>query len=183
MCVADFSCHDIRAASNVLGGKQPGQASLASNQSGATLVEFSLIGFLLLTAIFATVEIGFVYWATEQLENGNSDAARLVRTGTVQNLSFSQAQLKGEVCQRARILPNCMSNLRLDVRSAQNYAAIVPPEPISGIGGLKDDGEFSFAPGGPQDAALVTVFFNWPLGFFGGPYLLRASVPLRNEPY
>lgn len=155
----------------------------AGERSGAALIEFSLIAFLLLFVIFSTIEIGLVYWATEQIENGNKSAARMVRTGQVQAQSLSQSQLKSEICARAHILPNCLTNLRLDVRSAGSYAAIVPPDAMGSDGAMKDDGEFSFAPGGPQDVALVTAFYSWPIGFFGGPYLLRASVPLRNEPF
>ena len=154
----------------------------AMRQGGAVLIEFSIIAFLLLFVIFSTIEIGLVYWATEQIENGSNNAARLVRTGQVQTQALNQAQLKTEICARARILPNCQTNLRLDVRSAQSYAAIVPPDALGSNGELKDDNEFSFSPGAPQDVALVTTFYNWHLSFFGGHYLLRASVPLRNEP-
>ena len=150
---------------------------------GATLVEFSLIAFVLLFTIFSTVEIALVYWATQQLENANNDAARQVRTGIVQNQSIDRDGLKTYICQRASILPNCIADLRLDVRSAETYASIQPPDPFNGSGEMKEDGEFAYAPGGPENAALVTAFYSWPVAFFGGPYLLRASVPLRNEPF
>ncbi len=150
---------------------------------GATLVEFSLVAFVLLFVIFATIEVALVYWATEQLEHANSDAARIVRTGTVQNQSIDREGLKTFICQRASILPNCVAALRLDVRSAESYGSILPPDPLDGNGDIKADGEFSYAPGGPENAALVTAFYQWPVAFFGGPYLLRASVPLRNEPF
>lgn len=153
------------------------------NSSGAALVEFSLIAFVLLFTIFATVETALVYWATEQLEHANNDAARQVRTGVVQNQSIDRDALKTFICQRASMLPNCVADLRLDVRSADTYASIQPPDPLNGSGEIKEDGEFAYAPGGPESAALVTAFFSWPVAFFGGPYLLRASVPLRNEPF
>ena len=154
-----------------------------SDREGATLVEFSLIAFLLFFVIFATIEIGFVYWATEQLENGNTDAARLVRTGQAQSQSLSQAQLKEQICLRARILPDCVARLRLDLQSAETFAQINPPDPLDNNGDLKTDGQFSFAPGGPNSISLLTSFYSWPVGFFGGPYLLRASAPMRNEPF
>ncbi|MEM9355952.1 MAG: TadE/TadG family type IV pilus assembly protein [Pseudomonadota bacterium] len=160
-----------------------GFSHFARERCGAALIEFSLIAFLLLFVIFSTIEIGLVYWATEQIENGSNSAARLVRTGQVQTQSLNQAQLKTEICARAHILPNCLANLRLDVRSAASYAAIVPPDALDSDGELKEDNEFSFSPGAPQDVALVTTFYSWPVSFFGGPYILRASVPLRNEPF
>ena len=156
---------------------------LARDKSGATLIEFSLIAFLLIFVISATIEVAFVYWATEQLENGSGDAARLVRTGQAQSQSLSQAQLKGAICQRARILPDCTARLRLDVQSAETFAQINPPDPFDSNGDLKTDNDFSYSPGGPNSISLLTAFYSWPIGFFGGPYLLRASTPMRNEPF
>ncbi len=181
----DVHAEGSRTALRRLRGRQlPGSAGqLGRDKSGATLIEFSLIAFLLIFVISATIEIAFVYWATEQLENGSGDAARLVRTGQAQSQSLSQAQLKGAICQRARILPDCTTRLRLDVQSAETFAQITPPDPFDGNGDLKSDNDFSYSPGGPNSISLLTAFYSWPIGFFGGPYLLRASTPMRNEPF
>ena len=72
--------------------------------------------------------------------------------------------------------------MRLDVRSATNFSDIDPPEAKDGTGGLKADSDFTYAPGTADQAVLVTAFFDWP-ALFQGARVLRATVPLRNEPF
>ena len=68
-------------------------------RSGATLVEFSLLAFPFLLLLMATFEVGFLYWANQELENATGDAARMVRTGQVQAGNLNQAQLKTRTLQ------------------------------------------------------------------------------------
>ena len=164
-------------------GKRRRAKGLWRDTSGSSLIEFSLVAVPLFFLIFGTIEIGLVYWATQQLENGTGEVARLVRTGQVHEQNLDQAQLKAQICARARALPSCAARLRLDVRSATTYDMIAAPTPLDGEGEIKDDASFEFAPGGGGDAALVTAFYDWRAVLIGQPYLLRASAPLRNEPY
>jgi Flp pilus assembly protein TadG len=156
---------------------------LGRDASGSSLIEFSLVAVPLFFLIFGSIEIGLVYWATQQLENATAEVGRLVRTGQVFEQGFDREQLKSRICARARALPRCTSRLRLDIRSATTYNLISAPAPYDGDGALKDDGSFQFAPGGSGDAALVTSFYTWQAVLIGRPYLLRASTPLRNEPF
>jgi len=146
------------------------------------MVEFALAGIPFLLLLLAAFEIGFVYWANKELENATNDAARLVRTGQAQAASMTQADLKTEACKRVAILIDCTTRLRLDVRSAANFGDITPPEPLNSDGTLKSDNDFSFAPGGPDEAVLVSAFFDWP-ALLQGERVLRATAPLRNEPF
>jgi Flp pilus assembly protein TadG len=155
---------------------------LAGSRSGATLVEFALIAFPLLLLILATFEVGFIYWANQELENATSDAARLVRTGQVQTGNMNQAQLKTQLCSRTALLVSCQSRVRLDVRSAPTFAAITPPDPLDGNGQLKADNAFSFSPGGSNDVVLISAFYDWQ-SLFSGVYIVRAATPARNEPF
>jgi Flp pilus assembly protein TadG len=155
---------------------------LASDRSAATLVEFSLIAFPLLLLIMATFEVGFIYWANQELENATSDAARLVRTGQVQAANMDQAQLKTQLCSKTALLVGCQSRVRLDVRSAASFAAIVPPQPLDGSGQLKADNDFSYSPGTGNDVVLISAFYDWQ-SLFSGVYIVRASTPARNEPF
>jgi len=160
--------------------RRPG--TVARCRSGATLVEFSLLAFPFLLLIMASFEVGFIYWANQELENATSDAARMVRTGQVQAGNLNQAQLKTELCNRTALLVACQSRLRLDVRSAQTFAAITPPEPLDNGGELKSDGDFSYSPGGADDVVLVSAFYDWR-SLFSGVYIVRAAAPVRNEPF
>lgn len=146
------------------------------------MVEFALIAVPLLFLILATFEIGFIYWANQEIENATGDATRLVRTGQVQAANMNRAQLKTQVCNRTALLVGCASRLRLDVRSAPTFGAITPPEPLDGSGGLKSDDEFSFSPGASDDVVLVSTFYDWK-SLFSGVYIVRAAAPARNEPF
>jgi len=157
-------------------------ARLASDRRGAAMIEFTLIALPLLLLILATFEIGFIYWANQEIENATSDAARLVRTGQVQAGNMNQAQLRAQLCSRTALLVGCQSRLRLDVRSGPRFGAITPPEPLDGSGQLKADNEFSFSPGGSNDVVLVSAFYDWS-SLFSGVYIVRASAPARNEPF
>ena len=157
-------------------------ARLGADRSGSTMVEFALAGIPFILLLLATFEIGFVYWANKELENATNDAARLVRTGQAQTANMTQADLKSEACKQVAILVDCNTRLRLDVRSAVNFSDITPPSPKDGTGELKADSDFSYAPGAADEAVLVTAFFDWP-ALFQGKRILRASAPLRNEPF
>ncbi len=143
-------------------------------------MRWSGIPFLLL--LLATFEIGFVYWANKELENATNDAARLVRTGQAQAANMSQAELKAEACKHVAILVDCNTRMRLDVRSAASFSDISPPQAKDGNGALKSDSDFTYAPGTADQVVLVTAFFDWP-ALFQGARVLRATVPLRNEPF
>ncbi len=99
-------------------------ARLCSDRSGATMVEFALVGIPFLLLLLATFEIGFVYWANKELENATNDAARLVRTGQAQAANMTRAELKAEACKGVAILVDCNARMRLDVRSAANFSDI-----------------------------------------------------------
>ena len=86
------------------------------------------------------------------------------------------------------LLSRCNEDLRLDVRSFNNFAAIEtsPASPLDKDGKLKDD--FTFNPGGPRSIVLVSTFYQWPLinaissfslsNMAGGDRLLQALRPL-----
>jgi Flp pilus assembly protein TadG len=155
---------------------------VACCRSGATMVEFSLLAFPFLLLIMASFEVGFIYWANQELENATADAARMVRTGQVQAGNLNQAQLKTQLCNRTALLVACQSRVRLDVRSAPTFAAITAPEPLDNSGELKGDADFSYSPGGADDVVLVSAFYDWR-SLFSGVYIVRAAAPVRNEPF
>jgi Flp pilus assembly protein TadG len=156
---------------------------LYRDQAGASLVEFSLIALPFFILLYGTFEIGFVYWANQELEHAATYGARLVRTGQVQSGGLSQAQLTAQICGQTAVLTGCTTKLRLDVRSAKTLAELTAPVPLNGSGALKDAAEFSFDPGAANDVVLVTTFYNWPPLISPSGYLLRAGLAVRNEPF
>jgi Flp pilus assembly protein TadG len=155
---------------------------MARDQFGATMLEFSLVALPFLLLLMGTFEVGFIYWATKELENATSFGARFIRTGEAQAGNWNQAQLKTRICSQTALLIGCESRLRLDVRSAATFTAFAPLNPVNGGGTLKADNEFSFQPGAGNDVVLVTTFYDWKT-MLGGDYVVRAAAPLRNEPF
>ncbi len=136
---------------------------LAREESGAAMVEFSLIALPFMLLLLATFEVGFLYWGNKELENAISDAARLVRTGQVQTGGMTQAQVKTEACKNTAILIDCTARLRIDVRSAATFEDIDPPEPTDSGGNLKGDGDFTFSPGAADEVILVSASVPYTL--------------------
>jgi Flp pilus assembly protein TadG len=160
----------------------PGLLRFGRDERGATLVEFSLIALPFFILLLGTFEIGFHYWANKELDDAASTAARLIRTGQAQAANMTAADLKAEVCSRAAILVDCTVRMRLDVRSAETFAGITPPDPLNAGGTLKTDNDFTYSPGSGEDVVLISAFFDWPALFFGSS-VLRAAMPARNEPF
>ena len=156
---------------------------LCRDQGGASLIEFSLIALPFFILLYGTFEIGFVYWANQELEHAAGYGARLVRTGQVQAGGLSQAQLTTQMCSQTAVLVGCTTKLRVDVRSAKTLAEITPPSPLNGSGDLKDAAEFTFAPGAANDVVLVSAFYKWPPLLKPSDYVLRAASVGRNEPF
>jgi Flp pilus assembly protein TadG len=153
------------------------------DQAGVSLVEFALIALPFFILLYGSFELGFVYWANQELENAAGYGARLVRTGQVQAGGLNQAQLTTEICSKTAVLVGCASKLRLDVRSAATLGEITAPVPVNGGGGLKGPGEFTFAPGAANDVVLVTTFYQWPRLLSPSDPILRAASVGRNEPF
>lgn len=147
------------------------------------MVEFALVAFPFFILLFGAFEIGFVYWANQELENATSHGARLVRTGQATAAGATQEQLKTEMCSRTAVLVGCATRLRIDVRSGKAFSDISPPSPLDGSGGLKDDANFTFSPGAGSDFILVSAFYNWKPLLKPSDYILRASSVSRNEPF
>ena len=156
---------------------------LCGDQAGVSLIEFALIALPFFILLYGTFEMGFVYWANQELENASGYGARLIRTGQVQADGLNQAQLTTAICSQTSVLVGCTSKLRLDVRSAATLAEITAPVPLNGSGGLKDPGEFTYSPGGANDVVLVTTFYKWPPLLRPSDYVLRAAWVGRNEPF
>lgn len=161
------------------------------NERGAAFIEFALILAPLVMLIFAIFEVGFVFWGVYDLENATDDAARQIRTGQVYAGNIDEAGFKAIVCANASVLFSCEDKLKVDVRSADAFGQLAPPSPLDGSGNLQTT--FTYRPGGPGNAVLVTAFYEWPLinaisgvclaNMASGNRLLRASVAFRNEPF
>ena len=171
------------------------------NKAGSVAIEFAMIAPMFFALMFASVEIGLVYFANMTLENGVYNAARLVRTGQVQQNGMSADDFRDFLCAEVDMLLSCDSgSLLIDVRSYSSFGTSGYEDAFDANGDLRGDLN-SFQTGqssstsGSQDIVLVRAFYKGPLftpmfaEYFsnmpndGGHRLISSSFAFRNEPY
>ena len=163
---------------------------LAQDRSGATAVEFGLIAAPFFALLLAVLQTSLIFFASQVLETGVSDAARLVRTGQALEQEMDAQTFKEAVCNEVFGLFDCMGGLKVDVRTFEDFNSAQMGKAIED-GELKDD--FIYDPGVGGDIVVVRAFYEWPIVFplmgvsvadlNNGNYLLSAATTFRNEPF
>lgn len=162
-------------------------------ESGTTAVEFGLVAAPFIFLLMMLFETGFMLFSEYVIEHGVSEAARLIRTGQVQNCGMTKAKFKEQVCGRMSSFLRCQDRLNVDVRNFTTFQSINLPQPIVGnkLSTAVTTGA-QFNPGGPMTVAVVRTYYEWKLfvpgmGQFanleGGKRLLTAGAAFRNEPF
>lgn len=170
---------------------------LGENRDGLSAIEFAFVAgpfFMLLVGIF---EICLIFLVSTILEYGAREAARDIRTGTLQASTAIVADQKTafetEICDRMLDLFSCSTALTIDVRtSPTGFPSIQDVVPRNGDGSLDTSG-FGFNAGGRDDIVIVNVYFEWGLitpiisrsmsNLPGNKRLLISSQAFRNEPF
>lgn len=177
--------------------------SLFSREDGTAGIEFALLGFPFIVLILGILETSLYFASGVILEGATADAARMVRTGQIQEESGGggggigfgepQDQFRDVLCGKTARLILC--------RQIQFDAIRVPDNMFSNVDRLlrpefNEDGKMitqGFSPGGASDVVLIRVFYRYrfmiPLiesmmqnreGRSGD--LLSIAI-IRNEPY
>jgi Flp pilus assembly protein TadG len=164
---------------------------LRHDRSGASALEFAIIGPLLLIGLFGTVEIALMFFANQYLESGTQQAARLIMTGQVKSTTVSKEQFKQMVCDRVGKMLDC-GKIAVD---AQSYGSFPTPDLTDPIANREFVDNTKFDTGKQRDIVVVRTFYKWPVflvGSFygydqsnlnGGYRLLSSAVAIRNEPW
>ena len=163
------------------------------SQSGVTAIEFAMVAppfFALMLAIF---EVGIMLFSEYVIEHGVGKAARMIRTGEVQNADMTVTEFKDLVCGNLSSYLGCATNLHIDVRKFDDFDAVVRPEPLDADGELSTDvTSDAYDPGEPYEVVVVRVYYPWSLFTPGlshmsnmadGQRLLAAGAAFRNEPF
>jgi Flp pilus assembly protein TadG len=160
--------------------------------SGATAVEFALVGSSFMLMLLAAFEFGYMLFVQSVLDNAARDAARLIRTGQAQESSNPTSTFQTLLCSDVGSLIGCsnivyQSQVFNDWTSAQT--AVNTPPTRNTNGAYVSAG---FSPGTPGQIVAVTVTYNYPFftpwiaGVLGGSTnsaLLMSTVVFQNEPY
>lgn len=173
-----------------------------SDRRGSAAVEFAFIAPLFFVLLFAIMETALVFFASQVLETGTHDSARLMYTNQALNAGMTQSQFETDVCNRVKVLFTCGAssgspNLTIVVKAYAPGAAIPPADLAVPIAGGVFTGKSAYAMPNPGDTVLVRTFYQWPLFVTGLGYnianlfgsggsnqqrLLAASAAFRVEP-
>jgi Flp pilus assembly protein TadG len=166
------------------------------NRRGSAAVEFALVAPVFFALLFAIIETGIMFFASQALESLTQNAARQVLTGQAQtNPSIKTLQdFTSAVCPPGSVqfvLFSC-DQVFVDVKTYTAFSNVVINSQIDAKGNF-DPSSLSYTPGGPGDIVVVRVFYQWPLFVTGLGYnianlsnnkrLLVATAAFQNEPY
>lgn len=162
-------------------------------EEGSAAIEFALVGVPFFMMLIGTVELSLYFATGVVLEGAANDAARLIRTGQVQNSNNPLKTFEDELCDKVNTIINCL-NLQYEVvpipqNNFANASALTPT--FDADGDLVSKG---FTPGGASDDVLVRVVFRYDfLTPFMGSIItgnpasntstLMSTVIIKNEPY
>jgi Flp pilus assembly protein TadG len=161
------------------------------NKRGSAAVEFALVAPVFFALLFAIIETGLVFFASQSLETALQDSARMIMTGQAQTAKYDKQGFKQNVvCANVNSLFDCMNGIYVDVQSYSSFSTVSISDPIT-AGSFVDNTQYN--PGGPGDIVVVRLFYQWPifvtaLGYnlanlSGNKRLLSATAAFKNEPY
>ena len=160
------------------------------NRRGSAAVEFALVAPVFFALLFAIIETGLMFFASQVLETITQDSARMIQTGQAQTASYTQAQFQSYVCSQISALFSC-ANVYVDVERYPAFTNVTINSQIDASNNFINNMQYN--PGGPGDIVVVRLFYPWPqivtgLGYnvtnlSGNKRLLVATAAFRNEPY
>ncbi len=174
-------------------------------ESGATAVEFGIVGVLFLMLLLAIFELGYMVFVQSMLDSSARSAARLIRTGQATG-GNAQATFEANLCPPGGTISGIMGcgNIIYQVQDFPNWAGAntalttpptcTPPatcNPLSGSGAPVFNAGTCTTPGNPQIIAVQVAynykFFTLWIGqLLGGSTrsaYLMLTVVFQNEPY
>lgn len=166
--------------------------SYLRKEDGTTAVEFSLIAAPFVFILIGLVEMALMFSSQSLLEGATSTAARLIRTGQIQQSTGDpQQEFENILCDFAEPLIPC-NEIQYQVFNMDNFdeAENFPPATFDGDGNLQDQ---NFDPGGVSDIVLIRVAYRYsittpmfqPVLTNNGDNtrLMMSTIVLQSEPY
>ena len=166
------------------------------NRRGSAAVEFALVAPVFFALLFAIIETGIMFFASQVLETVTQDAARQVMTGQAQAAGYNTATnfKTNVICTPnnvVNVLFDCANGIYIDVQSYPSFANVVITDPIDASQSFVPPTNYN--PGVQGNIVVVRLFYQWPLFVTGlgynianlntGKRLLSGTAVFRNEPY
>lgn len=159
-------------------------------KDGTTSLEFSFLFIPYLFLSLGIVELSIMYASASLLEGATGSAARMVRTGQLQQGNVDpETAFRQKLCDYADVLINC-NEVQLEVVQMASFNDFDSYNPtFDGDGNLVSQG---FDAGGSNDRILIRVTYNYEMltplvgTLLAGPSNKRrfvSTLVLQTEPY
>jgi Flp pilus assembly protein TadG len=167
---------------------------MREREDGVTAIEFAILAVPLFSMIIGIIELGLFYAAGAVLEGASASAARMIRTGQVQEAVDPEAVFREELCDKGEPLLVCEDIQYEVIRVAEGtFAGAEDYEPQ-----FDDDGNLiptPFATGDSNDVVIIQSVYRYE---FMTPFIGRmitggsgdnnsvvhmATVVVKAEPY
>lgn len=160
------------------------------HKEGTTAIEFSLMAIPYIFLTLGIIELSIMYASASLLEGATSSAARLIRTGQIQQSGANpEDAFRTAMCDYATVLINCNDIVieSIPLTSFTDYNSMQPQ--------YDEDGNMvsqGFNAGGSNDKILIRVAYRYTMmtPFIGtllaGPTnsrLFMSTIVLQSEPY
>jgi Flp pilus assembly protein TadG len=137
------------------------------NRRGSAAIEFAFIAPLFFVMLFAIMETALVFFASQILETGTHDSARLMLTNQALNSGMTQAQFQQDLCNRVKVLFTCdstpLSPLVVSVKTYPANSTIPAADLADPIVAGSFVNTSSYKVPNPGDTVMVRAFYQWPL--------------------
>jgi len=123
-------------------------------------VEFSLIGLPFILMTVGVVEMALVFTSQSVLQNATFSAARLIRTGQLQQglMGDPEQAFREAVCDFAALAIRC-DNIQFTVSRLDDFSDADDMQPEFDEDGNLQNTEFE--PGAENDVVLIRVVYNY----------------------
>lgn len=160
-------------------------------KEGTTAIEFSLMAIPYLFLTLGIIELSIMYASASLLEGATGSAARLVRTGQIQQsvAAAPEDMFRDQICAYATVLIDC-EDVVVEVLQMDSYTDYDDMQPQ-----YDEDGNMvsqGFNAGGSNDRILIRVAYRYEMMTpFIGPLLAGednsrlfvSTIVLQTEPY
>ena len=147
--------------------------SYASDDKGATAVEFAMVAPLFFAMLGITLETGVMMFSEYVLQTAVQEAARTVRTGQAQDAEMSAADFKNKICNLAGLIMDCQGKVTVYMNSQVNFTTLASATPSYLNVGPAADGTaqpVTFKCGAPSEPVALIATYDWK---FVIPYLMK----------
>ncbi|HEY8964724.1 MAG TPA: TadE/TadG family type IV pilus assembly protein [Alphaproteobacteria bacterium] len=163
------------------------------NRDGATAIEFALLAIPYVFLTVGIIELAIMFAAASMLEGATNSAARLIRTGQIQqasnNAAAQEAAFREAFCDYATALVHC-DDVVIEARLLDSFSdADEEGAEYGDDGTMESEG---FEAGGSNDKVLIRAFYRYNfmtpimgqlLGGSDSAMDFTSTIVIQTEPY